>query len=294
MKAIGFIIIAVAFITLSGIANSALLWDQGYDTYQGNYAGYAGAMFLGMSVLEEYNAKADDFILDGSNGTTISKVTIYAIDNTETDGVANNNQPVRASVAFLRNDALYPGSGEDVNRPENGQISTGAARPTDWAPAGKTSAEIAQWFPFEATAGAGGYAGGGGTSWIYEAIVQPDGRGMTITDTGYSVGNDYKIWQLDITLPTPLTLDAGTRYWLAWATSSQANWLAGDPGNNGQLWCTPVKNNPTLAGGWEGNVNNRLWGGGYDFYFKLEGEQIPEPATLSLLLAGFIWNSVIS
>jgi len=116
----------------------------------------------------------------------------------------------------------------------------------------------------------GGTAYDEGNNWVYKAVVQ-DGAGLTVTDTGYVDTLGHTIWQCEITLPTPQTLEADTRYWLAWATTPQANWLAGDPGNDGTQMKTPVSDTVTGAGAWEGNVNNRLWGGGHDFYFQLLG-----------------------
>jgi len=286
MRRFNVLLACVAVLAIVAPASADVLWDQSYPgSHQGGSTGAAGLMFLGMTWLEEGLHKADDFELTSTVGTTVQKVTVYAIDRGETEGVPDNKAPVRASAVFCENDALYPGgTGENVNRPKGGIASTPDACPTDWAPAGKTSAQIAAWFPWDATRGAGGYNGGANTGWIYKAVGQTGGRGLTVTDTGYLDSGKYKIWQLDIDLPTDLTLAADTRYWLAWACSAQENMIGGDPGNDGRSYHCPGQTGQTLAGAWEGNVNNRLWGGGYDFSFVLEG--IPEPATMALLGLG--------
>ena len=73
MKGIRAILIISVACCAASAANATVLWDQ---RYQEPCVGGAGAMFLGMSVLEEYLCKADDFILDASIGTRIETVTV--------------------------------------------------------------------------------------------------------------------------------------------------------------------------------------------------------------------------
>lgn len=276
-------LLILAALVVPGTARGAVLFDQSL-TGSSTIVGGAGAYGLGLSTLEEYLAKGDDFMLSSAVGLTVEKVTFYAVDPS-----GNNISPRRASVVFLQNDTLAGGAGEDINRPENGQIATDSARPTDWAPTGLTSAQIlANWFAdggWDADRVTGTYAGGtSNPTWIYKDVAQSDeGAGMVVTDTGLTMGGNI-IWECEITLKTPLTLEADTRYWLAFAPSAQGNWLPGDPDNPSVSYQCPVGPTSWGAGGWEGNVSSRLWGSGYDFFFRLEG--VPEPATMALLGIG--------
>lgn len=238
-------------------ARADVLWDQGYPT---NFVGPAGMTFLGLGSLEMYS-KADDFVL--TSDANVQKVTFWVADPSGADAA-----PIRAAVAFF----------VDVNGVPADNAQTDA-RPIGWSMNGKTAAEISANFPWDATRGDGTYDGGGGTGWLYKAVVETGG-GLTCTDTGDTTYG-YKIYQVDVELPTDFLAEAGVRYWVGFCVSSQT-----DENASGTMYWTMVKNNQTGQPSWETNAGGITWGGGYDFNFVLEGTSVPEPATMALLGLG--------
>lgn len=268
--------VLLAFIAVLALVVPAsadvVVWDQRDASID---YGPDGA-FLGTVYLEENNNGCDDFLFTTADTVEITKVTFWVANYT--GNVAPDAPPIRASIVFFSNDGGYPGmsgyygttNGSDYNvRP----VGYDDSDPTASIPSGG-------WYATNNGDPAAYQGGTGNTGWLYKAVLETSGKGLTATDTGTLDYRGYKIWEVAATLPVAFAADPNVHYWVGFDCSDQV--ATGEAADGFEILCLAV-GNVTLDSAYVGGVGP-LWGGGYDFQFVMEG--VPEPATMALLAIG--------